>query len=133
MTKSNDAPLPFDAVAFAGALIGGPVVVTVITAFTIIPLFALVFGGPLYLIVGTPVLLWMVGRYPPDAARYALAGIVSIFALMALAGVLDFLRPDLGAAESFAYLIAGAIFAPLWAGTFAPLYRKFNRMARLVP
>lgn len=131
-TKTNE-PLPFDIVAFAGALIGGPVVVTLVSAITIIPVFALIFGAPLYLIVGTPTLLWMVGRYPPDFSPFAVAGLGSIFAMMALAGALDSLRPDLGTDEAFGFLIAGAVFAPLWAGTFAVLYRRFNRMTRLVP
>ena len=132
MTNNTDAPLPFDIEAFVLALICAPVLVTLILGIFIVPLFALVFGGPLYLIVGTPTLLWMVGRYPPDAARFALAGIGSIFVMMALAGVLDVVRPDLGADGVFAFLIVGAIFAPLWAGTFAPLYRAWNRQNRIM-
>lgn len=133
MTAKKDKPLPFDIVAFALALVLAPIAVTAVSFFLLIPIFALVFGGPVYLVVGSPVLLWMVGRYPPEVFRFALAGIGSIIVLMALMGSLHVIRPDLGADEFFAFLIFGAIFAPLWAGTFAPLYRRFNRIARLAP
>lgn len=130
MTNVTDKPLPFDIVAFVCALISAPIVVTLVTGVTIIPIFALVFGAPLYLIVGTPTLLWMVGRYPPQFFPFALAGITSIIVLLGGTAVLHLICPDLGAVEYQPYLMMGAVFAPLWAGTFAPLYRAWNRQSR---
>lgn len=124
---------PFDPVAFVGALVLAPLAVTVITAITLIPIAALILGGPVYLIVGTPTLLWMVGRYPPVFSTYALAGVLGMFALLAIAGLFHLARPEQGADELVAIFLWGVVFAPLWAGTFAPFYRRFNRMTRLIP
>lgn len=129
ITEYKDVP-PFDVIAFAAALISAPLVVTALTFPTVIPVFALIFGGPIYLIVGTPTLLWMVGRYPPTFAPFALAGGLSIVVMLGLTALLDLARPDLQADGFFAFLTAGIVFAPLWAGSFAPLYRWFNRSAR---
>lgn len=135
MTKSTDVPLPFDAVAFAGALIGGPVLVTVVLCWMFIPIFALIFGGPVYLVIGTPVMLWMVRRFPPTARYFAVAALIANIALCTLILAADRWLPSFQAAgygETFAFAAWGVIFGPLWAGTFAPLYRRFNRMTRLV-
>lgn len=132
MTEITEIKVPpFDPVAFVAALVLAPVVVTLVTCLTIIPVFALVIGGPIYLVIGTPTLLWMVGRYPPVFLTYALAGVLGIFAVMGLLGAHHLARPDEGAGEVMAIVLCGVVFAPLWAGTFAPIYRRFNRMARL--
>lgn len=132
MTEISEIKVhPFDPAAFVAALVLAPVTVTLITCLTIIPIFALVLGGPVYLIVGTPVLLWMVGRYPPVFSTFAVAGILGMFALFALAGAYHAVLPDQGASELLAIYLWGMVFAPLWAGTFAPIYRRLNRMARL--
>ena len=125
--------LPFDPVAFVAALVLAPLLVTLVTCITIIPVFALVLGGPVYLIVGTPTLLWMVGRFPPDFSTFAVAGILGVFTLFGLTIAFHMARPDEGAGELLAIFVWGIIFAPLWAGSFAPIYRRLNRMARLAP
>ena len=125
--------LPFDPVAFALALILAPLLVTLITFIAIIPVFALVLGAPMYLIMATPTLLWMVGRFPPFFVPYALAGFLMVLLPMIGAAAVDLIRPDLGADGLMAYLSFGTLFAPLWVGTFAPLYRVWNRMARPIP
>ena len=129
--------LPFDPVAFVAALVLAPVAVTLVTCITIIPVFALILGGPVYLIVGTPTLLWMVGRYPPRFATYALFAVAGHIILCGGALLIASWRPDLiPRPESeviMLYLIFGAVFAPLWGGLFAKLYNKFNRMADLGP
>ena len=137
MTKTKELPLPFDIVAFAGALIGGPVLATIVLCWLIIPLFALAFGGPVYLVIGTPVLLWMVGRYPPEVWRFALAGFAANLALCGLIVAADTVIPaergTRGIGDTFGLAAWGVVFGPIWAGSFAACYRKFNRMTRLVP
>lgn len=136
MTNTTDKPPPFDIIAFVGALICAPIAVTLVTGVTIIPIFALVFGAPAYLIFGTPVLLWMVGRYPPATMRYALAGLLVNAMLCGVIFLADRYLPtakDSALSETLSLALWGLLFAPIWAGTFAPLYRRFNRMARLVP
>jgi hypothetical protein len=137
MTRLTNMPLPFDPVAFALALIGGPLLVTLLTCWLLfIPVAALIVGGPIYLIVGTPVLLWMVGRYPPEVSHFALAAFTANIVLCLLIVVVQILIPaarDSGTREFILLPVCGLFFGPLWAGAFASIYRRFNRMARLVP
>lgn len=136
MTNEIDRAMPFDVIAFVGALVLAPIAVTALSFLLVIPLFALVLGGPIYLIIGTPVLLWMVGRYPPKAWRFALAGFLANLALCALVFAADRFIPSLAETsfgENLYLALWGLVFAPIWAAAFALLYRRFNRMARLVP
>ncbi len=136
MTTETDRPLPFDIIAFAFALVLAPVAVTAVSFFLLIPIFALVLGGPVYLMVGTPVLLWMVGRYPPNAKVYATAGLAANIALCLFVVIADKLIPaarEAGIGNLLGSAAFGLFFGPIWAGAFASLYRRFNRMARLVP
>lgn len=130
-------PITFGPAAFAAALILAPLVVTLLGSPLVIPLFALAFGGPVYLAAGTPSLLWMVGRHPPRFDSYALAGFAlntALFGTLVLVGRL--LLPDrpgnLRELGIF-YLMFGSVFAPLWTGTFAAFYRRMNRMQHLIP
>lgn len=133
MTEITETkPLPFDPVAFVAALVLAPFLVTLVTCITIIPVFALVIGGPIYLIVGTPTLLWMVGRFPPVFSPFALAGLTAMVVLVVLAAVANLIRPEQGWGEMIPIFLWGFVFAPIWAGTFAPLYRVCNRQARFV-
>ena len=135
MTAETDRPLPFDIIAFVGALFLAPIMVTLMTCWLAIPVMALILGGPVYLVVGIPVLLWMVGRYPPEVWRFALAGFAANVVLCLLAVAMEKipLAIQAGYDELFGFAVCGLLFGPVWAGTFAPLYRRFNRKARLVP
>lgn len=127
ITATPDKPLPFGPVAFTSALILAPIVVTGLTCFLLIPVFALLFGSPVYLAIGTPVLLWMVGRYPPRFLPYAFAGLLGNIALIAFAYTAISLQPETSRTyEGMTLAYWGLPFAPLWAGTFALLYRCFH-------
>ena len=129
--ERNDVLL-FSPTAFAGALVLAPLLVGLLGLPLIVPPLAVIFGAPLWLGLGTPALLWMVGRYPPRFGRYALMALAGHLAFLAGAALLVWLRPDLvQEAQGLLvfYLIFGSVFALLWGGTFATLYRKFNHMA----
>lgn len=127
ITAIQDKPLPFGPIAFASALILAPITVTLLTCFLFIPIAALIIGGPVYLAIGTPVLLWMVGRYPPRFWPYALAGLLGNLALIAFAYAAISLQPaEIRTYEGMTLAYWGLPFAPLWAGTFAFLYRRFH-------
>ena len=136
ITKTNGVKL-FDPVAFFGALVLAPGLVGLLGLPLVVPPFATILGAPLWLGLGTPALLWMVGRYPPRFATYALFAVAGHIILCGGALLIALWRPDLiPRPESeliMVYLIFGAIFAPLWGGLFAKLYNKFNRMADLGP
>ena len=141
ITKSREAlntgPKPRYSVnptAFLLALIGAPIVVTVFSFWTIIGLFALPMGIIPYYVIGTPTLLWAVGRIKPKFCEYALLGICGN-AAMAIGGAL-ILVPMVGAREAEAILLVfvgfGMIFAPLYAGTFGWLYGAFHPKIRIL-
>jgi XapX domain-containing protein len=110
--------------AFALAMIGGPLLVTACTFWVIfIPVFALVFGGIPYLVIGTPMALWMALTGPVTAARGAVWGGLTILSLMA--GTIVGAIFTQSTAEIPAIAAIGgtsALFAMLWAGTTGWLY-----------
>ena len=130
MTETTELPRtvpPFSPIAFTAALIGAPLLVTLVGGVLLIPIAALIFGGPVYLIAGTPVLLWMIGRFPPEFENYALAGLLTNLALLTVAGLLQEIPQSSIPIDTVWFLLPGVIFAPLWAGTFGYLYARFTR------
>ncbi len=124
MTVKN-VTLPFDPIAFCLALIGAPIIFTLLTFYLLIPIVALFFGLPFYLAIGTPVLLWMVGRYHPSFLTYAFAGLmvnIGLFFIVRLAEATAVISSH--TSELFVF---GLIFGPLWAGLFAVLYHWLHR------
>ncbi|GHC55881.1 hypothetical protein [Neogemmobacter tilapiae] len=125
MTVSKEM-IPLDPIAFFAALVLSPFVVTLMTFYLLVPMRALILGLPVYLALGTPVLLWMVGRYPPVFATYAGAGLVVNLALVIFCRWLAEFRDGMELMTVLATI--GFLFAPLWAGCFAWLYRSFYRV-----
>jgi len=118
-----------DPTAFVVALIAAPLAITAMTFWAyFVPVAALLFGGPIYLILAVPVLLWDLPRHEPDFGRLAGLGFLASTGFALMVGALGLLLndPDMGAFAGF-YGFMGAIFAPLWAGMFAPLYKRFRR------
>lgn len=118
-----------DPVAFAVALIASPVLVAVLGFPALfIPVFALVFGGPIYLVVGTPLLLLYLQRHPctPNRiAKLALVAMVAVLLVLPL-GLAPF--ADLPEILMIFKLAAfGLIFAPLWGHVFGWIYRGLCR------
>ena len=118
-----------DPVMFFVALIGAPLLVTALSFWVmLIPVAALFFGGPVYLITATPVLLWWLSRNAPKVSDIAMIG---FSANLAACVVIYLLGEAMGLhdAEAMAriYLIFGSVFAPLWAGVFAKLYLRLRR------
>ena len=118
-----------DPVAFFVALIGGPLLVTLLTFWVVfIPVFALAFGGPFYLLIGTPLLLWHLSRTSgktDDIVALAFLANMAIFAFGALAAVVS---NDEGILTGTMFIAGfGVIFAPAWAWGFGYLYNRLRR------
>jgi hypothetical protein len=134
MTVNSEPFETLDPVAFAAALVAAPLLVALICFWALlIPVFAVLFGGPVYLAFGTPVLLWMVTRVRPYFVSYACVGVLVQSGLTLLLALSDALHPHQGTGDLLPAALFGMIFAPLWAGTFAALYRRWYRPARLFP
>jgi hypothetical protein len=120
--------------AFVAALFLAPLVVTLLSFWTIIGMFALPLGIIPYLVIGTPILLWAVGRLRPGFMRYAALGLLGDGILYVSAAALVLLRgPNSTEVEVLKMLaLFGLIFAPLYAGTFGTLYAKFHPNIRLL-
>ena len=118
-----------DPVAFFFALVGAPLAVAAGGFWAIgIPVFAVVFGGPFYLAIGVPVLLWYLGRRPPDPLRIAGLALVSYGVPAGIFLLYLLVTGGQSAAEGFVIFVGfGLIFAPLWGGVFGIFYRNFRR------
>ena len=108
---------------FILAMIGGPLIVTIVTFWAIIPAYALVLGGIPYLVIGTPIALWMALSGPVTVERsivWAGATILAITLPIALFAAFAGSADGVGGV-----LIIGlvcAIFAMAWAATTGWLY-----------
>ena len=133
---SPQRPLRYtdNSTAFVAALILAPIVVTVLTFWTVIGLFALALCALPYLIIGTPVLIWAVGRIKPEFLAYATLGFAgNIFGFLACFVILAPAAGAQSAAASAAGIFGfGLVFAPLYAGTFGVLYAHFHPNLRLL-
>jgi hypothetical protein len=114
MSEKTEIP-PLNPVAFGIAMIGGPLLLTLCTFWmAFIPVYAVVFGGIPYLVIGTPMALWMALTGPvtvPRAAGWAVATIVALTVLGAIGALAINAKED-----AVAMLIFGAICMPFGAG-----------------
>ncbi|MEJ8562845.1 hypothetical protein QTO30_17595 [Yoonia sp. GPGPB17] len=120
--------------AFVFALICAPLVVTLFSFWTIIGLFALPFGIIPYLVIGTPMLLWAVGRIKPGFKPYALLGLAGNVILAVIVGIMALADGNAGQANEAIVFFAGfgLIFAPLYGGAFGSLYALFHPNIRVL-
>lgn len=117
-----------DPVAFFVALIGAPLLVTALSCWLVFPVFALVFGGPAYLAIGTPVLLWHLGHHEPNWERIMGLAALSIITVYFGTSVLALITGD-GSLIKIASLYCGFgfLFAVLWSAPFSWLYQTVRR------
>jgi hypothetical protein len=118
-----------DPVAFFIALIGGPLLFTALSFWALlIPVFALVFGGPVYLVVGTPVLLWYLRNHdgnPSDLGFLGLKvmGLIALLIIMIAAITNDEELLIIGV-----YSIGFSMFfAAAWTYCFGRIYQHLRR------
>ena len=124
------ASQPIHMPAFFGALFLAPILVTALTFFLVVPMFALIMGGLPYLILGTPILLWRLSQVPCTPSDCAVAAVsantaASVLALLYCLSVQD----DNLAGVVTLYMLFGTIFAPVWGATFGYLYNSFTKQS----
>lgn len=123
---------PIDPVAFFLAMIAGPLLVALLGfPIFLIPVFALVIGGLPYLIIGIPVMMYVLRHNDARPALFAGSAFLTILALGAICGVtilfadLQIRKEELGIVNFYAFF--SAIFAPLWGATSGWLYTCWRR------
>ena len=112
--------------AFFFALIIAPISVAVLGCWIfLVPVIALIIGGLPYLFIGGPVMAVFLRYRKPSIGAFALLGLIANFATYVLARVI------IGAGYMTEYSLKvdfvfmwGMVFAPIWAGTFAYIYRN---------
>jgi hypothetical protein len=127
--KPMPHPNRIDPRAFFGALIAAPFLVALLSFWAfLIPVFAIAFGGPIYLILGTPALLWALSYKDWSPANYAAfgAGVFSVAAGIFLRGA-AYLERDPEVLGLAWLILLGAFFAAVWSNAFAHIYNKFKR------
>ncbi len=127
---------PVDPVAFTVALIGAPLAVTVATCWLIVPLFALVFGGPLYLIFGAPILFVYFGLCRPRWFGPVILAALTMACLWLGAEVLtagNLIGNRWTTGFGSLYGPFGMVFGPLWALPVTWLYRQCARQSGVYP
>ena len=115
---------PFGWVRFLAAFIAAPLIVTALTYWAMVPVFALMLGGPLYLVAGLPLAAWYLRRHPFRVLPVLALGQACQWLQVPVFLAASWLREDPGMLEALpAFLGMGALFAFLWTGTFIALYR----------
>jgi len=132
ITGNKNNPLRrhmIDPVSFFAALALAPIMVTGATFWILlIPVFALAFGGPFYVAVATPVLLWWLSRHPPKTGEIAALGFAANLVICAGIYLFALLNGERNPSSlAMLYLLFGSVFAPLWSAVFAVLYRRMCR------
>lgn len=124
----SGARYAIDPVAFALALVLAPIVVAVLGFWALlIPVAALVFGGPLYLVVGTPILLiylhYRVGSVQDCMLMAFATMLVGVGALWLWRQIT---MPSVDISSHLIFASFGVFFGPVWAATFARLYNRWR-------
>ena len=120
---------PVDPVAFFAALVLAPLLVALLGFWLLIPVFAVVLGGLPYLLAGGPLLANGLRYNEPSFYAFAGIGLLANMATPFLVFLFYMVnsQPVDALNAAVIYFAFGLIFAPLWSGVFAVLYRKFRR------
>ncbi len=124
-----NAPLPpFRWPRFLVAFIAAPLLVTLLTFWLIVPLCALILGGPLYLIAGLPLAAWFLRRRTPGWVEIILLALACQLLQVPIFCVAAWYFDDWNTLDALpAFLFFGAIFAVLWTATFLVIYLLLAR------
>lgn len=130
LPKPVPKPYLIDPLAFVVALVGAPLAIGLVGApLLLIPVFAVVFGGLPYLILGTPTLLWAFTRWGPRANISAALGFAGV--ALPLLGMylvtLALTEPNYDLEGAIELGLFGLFFGPVWAGTCASFYHRLER------
>lgn len=114
-----------DWIAFACALFLAPILVALLGFWAGIPLFALIFGPPTYLLFGAPTFAYALSRY--DAGALSLAGWGFLANLLSIPAVYAYGVYEGDGIGIVKFIVGiGCVMAPLWALAFGLIYRKFR-------
>ncbi len=113
--------------AFFLALLLAPIIPGIVGFWLIlIPTAAVIYGGPVWLALALPTLLWKLPEIGPDPAKIAILALVGNLLATAVAWVV---ATQIAPREARTLLVLyggfGSVMAPIWGATFAWLYVGF--------
>jgi len=113
--------------AFFLALVLAPIIPGILGFWLIlIPTAAVLYGGPVWLALALPTLLWKLPHIGPDPAKIAaLAFVGNLIATAAIWAITTQTDPNSGKVVLTLYGGFGSVMAVIWGATFAWLYIGF--------
>ncbi len=127
--KQDGAPFDIPLIGFVCALVGAPLVVAFLGFWILlIPVFALYYGGPAYLICAGPTLYYFLRRRAPDTIEIMLlALVVNTVLFLFLLGLNTIIQIfDRTSDILVLYGGFGSLMSAIWGATFAKLYVWFT-------
>jgi hypothetical protein len=119
---------------FLVAFIAAPLLITLLTFWLYIPIYALIFGGPLYLIAGLPIAAWYLQRHNNGWVQLILLALICQLLQIPIFFGIAWTSGDWNMLQALStFLVFGAIFAVLWTGTFLILYALLARAEMSAP
>ncbi|WP_291730117.1 hypothetical protein [Leisingera sp. F5] len=115
-----------DPVAFTLAMVGAPLLTGLLGAPLLIPPLAALFGGPIYLLIGVPVMLAHVRRHRPTPGKWALLALKTQLLIFTPIFLLE-LATEGNFDGTSLFLVAGSLFAPVWGAVSGMLYDRLER------
>ncbi|HHC29396.1 MAG TPA: hypothetical protein ENK80_02380 [Rhodobacterales bacterium] len=118
-----------DPVAFFTALVLAPLLVAAGFFWVVlIPVFAVPFGVPFYLLPGAPLMAHRLRHHPARASDFAWLGLVANLGTPIIIALAALLGGDTRLLQMFGFFFGfGLIFAPAWCAVFALIYRRLER------
>ena len=129
MPKQPEAPFAVPPVAFICALVGAPLIVAFFGFWILlIPVVALYFGGPVYLIFAGPTFYWYLKRRAPKIYEVMLLALsVNTIIFLVLLSICS-VFPDLCRTSDILVLYGGfgSVMSVIWGAVFCKLYVSFS-------
>lgn len=116
------------ALRFWAAFLLAPVIFTAVTFWAVIPIFALVLGGPFYVVMGGPVAWWVARRHGVSSLAMLIAAGLTVAAILPLSALATAMTGDPDYLDmGFVLAIWGPPFGLFWTAIFIALYSQFSK------
>ena len=135
MTETANMPENHDVnwLAFGAAFVLGPIATTVLTFWAAIPVYALILGGPFYLVLGLPLAIYSFRKHGPAYAPLIGFSLLSLLVIPVFGVALSLFAPGQEIWEISLFIsVFGVIFAPIWSAMFVWIYKLFTGPEKVV-
>ncbi|MEO0829008.1 MAG: hypothetical protein AAFY03_00935 [Pseudomonadota bacterium] len=116
-------------ILFVASFIAAPLITAAVGYFLVLPIFALFLGGPLWLLIGAPALIWAIRSGMTRRRDFAVLAFAGNLATPLLVAPFMLWTGEPGDSAFYMAMLIfafGCAFAPLWAAVFVELYQPAN-------